>query len=223
MRRSEPRVLSDGRLDPRPLFRGVLHRHAALASVVGGLVLLALAGSARARLAAATYGLGLTAMFSVSAVYHSVWWHSRRVRERMRRLDHSTITLTIAGTYTPFGLLVLEDPIATLVLAFVWVGALSVTALNIVWAGAPRWASAISYTVVGWAGVVALPQMLENAGALVTVLVIIGGVLYSAGALVYARRRPDPLPASFGYHELFHLLVVAAAGVQFVAVAVVLI
>lgn len=197
----------------------MLHQWSALAAAAGGGVLVAVAASPRARLATLVYVLSLVAMLGVSAVYHRVWWRSPRARTTMRRLDHSAIFLVIAGTYTPFGLLVIEGTVAIVVLALVWGGGLAGVLLNVVWIGAPRWVGALVYLAVGWAGLVSLPQLWSGAGALVTVLVAIGGGLYTLGAVVYARRRPDPAPAVFGYHELFHALVVLAAAVHFAAVS----
>jgi hemolysin III len=190
----------------------------AVAVVAGGL-LVAFAPEARARLAALVYTVCVAAMFATSAVYHRRWWTTERARMIMRRLDHSTIALMIAGTYTPFSLLVLEGWLATAVLAAVWGGAVAGVVLNVMWPSAPRWVAAAVYLALGWVGVISMPQLFSRAGVLVVVLLMIGGVAYSLGAIVYARKRPDPWPRVFGYHELFHALVAVAAVAQFVAVA----
>ena len=137
----------------------------------------------------------------------------------MRRLDHSMIFLLIAGTYTPFGLLVLPGKLAFVVLAVVWGGALLGMALNMVWIDAPKWLSAIVYVSLGWVGITALPELVSQLGATATGLIVLGGVLYSAGAAIYALRRPDPVPEVFGYHEVFHALVIAAAVAHYAVVA----
>jgi hemolysin III len=216
-------VSSTESLDARPLpvkprLRGVSHRWAFFASLLAGGALAFLAPSRRAVAAAAIYALSLSALFGVSALYHEVTW-SVPVRRWMRRLDHSMIFLLIAGTYTPFGLLVLSGTLAGVVLAVVWSGALLGMALNLVWVDAPKWFSAIVYVALGWVAVMAFPQLVALLGATATGLLVLGGVLYSAGAAVYALRRPDPAPAVFGYHEVFHALVIAAAITHYVVVA----
>jgi len=158
-------------------------------------------------------------MFLTSAIYHRVWWQTTAARMWMRRLDHSTIALCIAGTYTPFALLVLDGWVATMVLVLVWAGTVAGVALNLLWPAAPRWLTAVVYLALGWVGVISMPQMFSNAGVVPTSFVIAGGLVYSLGAVVYARKRPDPIPHVFGYHEVFHALVAVAALVQFVAVA----
>ena len=137
----------------------------------------------------------------------------------MRRLDHAMIFLLIAGTFTPFGLLVLSGALAAVILTVVWAGAAAGIVLKLVWIDAPRWVSAALYVALGWVGVAALPELLVRMGWMATGLLVLGGLLYSAGALVYALRRPDPAPAVFGYHEIFHALVIAAALAQYAVVA----
>ena len=164
------------------------------------------------------YAVSLSALFGVSALYHEVTW-STPARRWMRRLDHSMIFLLIAGTYTPFGVLVLPGTLARVVLGVVWGGALLGMALNLVWIDAPKWLSAIVYIALGWVAVVAFPALVSQLGVTATGLIALGGVLYSAGAAVYALRRPDPAPAVFGYHEVFHALVIAAAVAHYAVVA----
>lgn len=137
----------------------------------------------------------------------------------MRRLDHAAIYLMIAGTYTPFGLLALTGAWRWTVLPVVWGGALAAIVLKLAWVDAPKWVAAAIAVALGWIGVVALPQLWDTAGIAGLLLLATGGVLYTGGAVVYARGRPDPYPAVFGYHELFHALVIAAAACQYVAVA----
>lgn len=203
----------------RPRLRGLFHQYAFVAAVAAGVSLVALAEGARARLACAIYAAALAAMFGASAVYHRVSWRSLRARAWARRLDHSTIFLFIAGTYTPFALLAFTGLVPAIVLACVWVGAALGVVLNVSWIDAPKWVTTPVYLLVGWVGVIALPQVFTELDIASAVLVVTGGILYSLGALVYATHWPDPFPAVFGFHEVFHVLVVLAAVTQFVAVS----
>ena len=137
----------------------------------------------------------------------------------MRRLDHSMIFLLIAGTYTPFALLVLEGTLATVILVVVWAGALGGIVLKLVWIDAPKPLVAVLYVMLGWVAVAAFPDLIQELGVTSTALVVAGGLLYTAGAVVYALGRPDPVPTVFGYHEVFHALVIAAAALQYAAIA----
>ena len=203
----------------RPRLRGLFHQYAFFAAVAAGVTLVALAEGARARLACAIYATALAAMFGTSAVYHRVTWRSLRARAWARRLDHSTIFLFIAGTYTPFALLAFTGMVPAIVLACVWTGAALGVALNVSWIDAPKWVTTPVYLLVGWVGVIAAPQVFTELHIASAVLVITGGILYSLGALVYATHWPDPFPATFGFHEIFHGLVVLAALTQFIAVS----
>jgi hemolysin III len=202
----------------RPRLRGVFHQYAFFVSIVLGATLVAVASGAGERISAAVFAASVAAMFGVSALYHRVTWQMS-VRRWMRRLDHAAIYLLIAGTYTPFGLLALSGAWRWTVLPVIWAGALAAIVFKLAWVDAPKWASAVIGVTLGWVGVVALPQLWDRVGSVGVALLGAGGVLYTAGALVYARRRPDPVPSVFGYHELFHALVVAAAGCQYAAVA----
>jgi hemolysin III len=213
-----------GRMDvafPKPRLRGVFHQWAFFAAVVAGMVLVALADGLRERFATWVYAAALAAMFGASAVYHRVDWRTPARRAWARRLDHSTIFLFIAGTYTPFALLAFQGTLAAVVLVTVWIGAVLGLAINLCWIDVPTWAGAIAYLAVGWVGVIAAPQLFSSLGIGAAVLVIIGGLLYTLGAVVYSLHRPDPFPAIFGYHEVFHVLVVAAVVLQFVAVSLI--
>ena len=179
-----------------------------------------LAGGAREAVASSVYVAALAALFGVSALYHRVAW-SPSVLTWMRRLDHSTIFFFIAGTYTPFALLAIEGWLSWVVLTVVWAGAVAGMLFSVAWIGAPKWVAALVYLALGWVGVVAAPQLFSGAGVAAATLVAVGGVLYTLGAIAYATRRPNRWAATFGYHEVFHALVVAAATVQFVAVALV--
>jgi hemolysin III len=205
----------------KPRLRGVFHQWAFFAAVAAGVVLVALADGLRERLATWVYAVALAAMFGASAVYHRVDWRTPARRAWARRLDHSTIFLFIAGTYTPFALLAFEGALAQVVLVAVWAGAVLGLAVNLCWIDAPKWIGAIAYLAVGWVGVIAAPQLFSSLGIAAAVLVVVGGLLYTLGAVVYAVHWPDPFPTTFGFHELFHVLVVAAAVVQFVAVSLV--
>ena len=203
---------------PKPRLRGVFHQYAFYVAVVAGGVLVAVSDSGRELLATWIYAAALAAMFGVSALYHRVDWKSPRVRTWMRRLDHSTILLLIAGTYTPFALLAFEGRLADVILVVVWAGAGAGLVLNLLWVDAPTWVTAIVFIALGWVGAVAVPELLEF-GVAPAALVFAGGALYTVGALAYAFKRPNPVPHVFGYHELFHLLVVGAAITHFVAIA----
>lgn len=203
----------------RPRLRGVLHQYAFFASLVAGTVLVAMAASPRARAAALVYGASLSALLGVSALFHRISWTTPRARRWMGRLDHSMIAVLIAGTFTPFAMLALPGHLGPTLLLVVWIGAAAGTLLHVLWADIPKWLSALSYVVLGWVGVVATPALLA-AGWTIPVLLLVGGLLYSLGAAVYALKRPDPVPAVFGYHEVFHALVVVAAGLHWAAVAI---
>jgi hemolysin III len=203
----------------RPRLRGVLHQYAFFVALVAALPLVLTARTARGALAAAVYAGSLASLFGVSALYHRVTW-SARARRWMGRLDHAMIGLLIAGTFTPFGLLVLADTPAGLVLPVVWAGAIGGVLLHALWIDAPKWLSAGLYVLVGWTGLVAFPHLVERLGWVATMLMALGGALYSAGAAVYALRRPNPVPDVFGYHEVFHALVIAAAIPHYAVVAV---
>ncbi len=201
----------------KPLLRGVSHEIAAGVALAGLVALVLLAPGPRARVGALVYGLSLVALFSVSALYHRPTW-SPRARLWMRRLDHSAIFLLIAGTFTPLCLL-LGDARAHTMLAVVWAGAGLGVLRALVWPRAPRMVATALYLVLGWAAVPLVPAMYRALGAGSIVLLAAGGLLYSVGAVIYATRRPDPFPKVFGYHELFHALVVGAAGLHFAVAA----
>jgi hemolysin III len=202
----------------RPRLRGIFHQYAFFVSLAAVAALVVLADSSREQVAIWIYGGSLAAMFGVSALYHRVAWRSLRVRAWMRRLDHSTILLLIAGTYTPFALLAFAGVIADVILAVVWAGAAAGLLLNLAWIDAPKWVTAPVFLALGWVGVIAMPELISF-GVAPTVLVFVGGALYTAGALAYALNRPNPLPHVLGYHEIFHLLVIGAAAVHYVAIA----
>lgn len=204
----------------RPRLRGVFHQWALVVAIPPGIALVASADGKTAKVAAAVFATSVAAMLGLSALYHRVTW-SPRWRLWMRRLDHAGIYGLIAGTYTPVGLLVLEGAWRSTMLAIVWGGALAAIALKLFWVAAPKWLAAAIAIGLGWIGVVIYPQLVSQAGMAAAALVLAGGLLYTAGAVVYVRRRPDPIPTVFGYHELFHALVVAAVALQYGAVALI--
>jgi hemolysin III len=223
VRSSTSRVLPmRGTVDPevrvKPRLRGVFHQYAFFVSLASGTLLVLLAATTRSSVAAAIYAASVSALFGVSALYHRVTWNGP-ARRRLRRLDHAMIFLLIAGTYTPVGLLVLKGTLATVVLAVVWGGAVAGIVLELVWTGAPRWLGGTVYLALGRVAVVAMPQLFARLGMAGGLLIVAGGLVYSAGAAVYALRRPDPVPAVFGYHEVFHLLVIAGVAAHFLAIS----
>jgi hemolysin III len=203
----------------RPRLRGVFHQYAFFVSLALGAFLVAAASGAEERFSATVFATAVAAMFGVSALYHRITWRPA-TRRWMRRLDHAAIYLLIAGTYTPFGLLALSGAWRWTVLPIVWGGSLAAIILKVAWVDGPKWVAAGIAIVLGWVGVVVLPQLWDHAGPTGVVLLAGGGLLYTAGAVVYASRRPDPVPTVFGYHELFHALVIAAAACQYAAVAI---
>jgi hemolysin III len=163
----------------------------------------------------AVYGAALLELYVVSTLYHAVKGRAKRI---LRRLDHTSIYVLIAGTYTPFALLAFEGKLADAILIVVWSGAAAGLVLNLFWVDAPTWLTALVFVALGWVGIVAVPELLDL-GVAPAVLVFVGGGLYTVGALAYAFKRPNPAPATFGYHEIFHLFVICAAAVHFIAIA----
>jgi hemolysin III len=205
-------------LPVKPRLRGVLHQYAFFVSLVLGAVIVIVAPDAKARLAAAIYAFAVSGLLGTSALYHRHTWQPH-ARMWMRRLDHSMIFVLIAGTYTPFSILVLHGTLARAILIVVWAGALGGIVLNLVWTSAPKWLTASVYLALGWVAVAAMPALARELGAVGVGLVMLGGLMYTAGAIIYATGRPNPAPATFGYHEIFHALVVAAAAAHFAVVA----
>jgi hemolysin III len=204
---------------PKPRLRGVSHQWAFVASLVAGAALIAMANGTREVVAASIYAFSLSALLGTSALYHRVNWEPGP-RRWMRRLDHTMIFVLIAGTYTPFALLVMEGTLADVILIVIWASAVGGAVLNLAWWDAPKWFTSAVYISTGWAAIAAMPQLWEKIGPVAVGLLALGGALYTAGALVYARQWPDPRPEVFGYHEIFHLLVIAAAAIQYAVIAV---
>ena len=201
----------------KPRLRGVFHELGFYAAVVVGVVVVLTAEPGRARVAGLIFASCVAFCFGASAVYHRPTWRPR-ARAWLARLDHAGVYLLIAGSYAPFAFIVLSRGWAVPVLAIVWGGALAAIVLKLFWLQAPKWLSAAIGLTLGWVGAVAFPQLLQL-GPVAIVLVAASGLLFTLGAVVYARRRPDPRPQLFGYHELFHVLTVAAVACEYVVVA----
>jgi hemolysin III len=205
---------------PTPKLRGLLHAGMFPVAIGAGGVLVAVAPSAAAKVAAALYAASAAMLFGVSAAYHRALW-SGRLQDVLRRFDHANIYLIIAGTYTPFAALALHGNIRLAVLTVIWAGAAAGLAFRMAWLRAPRWLYTSLYIGLGWTAVFVMPQLVRGAGLTAVILILAGGVLYSLGGVVYGLRKPDPLPRWFGFHEVFHALTVAAYIVQYVAVSLV--
>jgi hemolysin III len=204
----------------KPRLRGWLHAGAVPVAVVAGVLLVALSRGVDEVVACVVYAATTVLLFTVSAVYHRGRWGPRS-RGVLQRLDHANIFLIIAGTYTPFAVLLLQGGNRVALLAVVWTGAVLGVVLRLSWVAAPRWLFVPAYVVLGWVAVAFLPQLADAGGVAVLVLVAVGGVLYTTGAVVFATRRPDPYPTWFGFHEVFHSLTLLAYACQYVAVALV--
>jgi hemolysin III len=203
---------------PRPVLRGWLHLGALCVLAVAGPLLVASGRGFGERACLVVYVVALGLLFGVSALFHRVRWGTVG-RRRMRRADHSTIFIGIAGTYTAVAGLALTGGARVAILAIVWIGAIAGITLRQVWLDAPKWAVAVPYVVVGWCAVLVLPQLIDSLGVGGVLLLVAGGIAYTAGAVVYALKRPDPVPNVFGYHEVFHLCTVVGATLQFLVVA----
>jgi hemolysin III len=204
----------------KPLLRGVIHQGAFFVALAVAPLLILDADGTRAKAASAVFAGSVAACFGASALYHRVTW-TPNVRLWMRRVDHAGVYLLIAGTYTPVSLLVLSGAWRPTILAIVWGGATAAIVLKFAWVAAPKWLAVAIGMALGWVAVVALPQLVTRLEPWAVALLVIGGLTYTAGALVYARRRPDPVPAVFGYHELFHALTIVAVSCQYVAIALI--
>ncbi len=199
----------------KPLMRGRSHEYAFIASLTLAPIMIVLAPGVAPRFVVAVYVVGITGLFGISALYHRPAWGPTG-HALMRRLDHSMIFIAISATYTPIAVFALDDGIGTLVLWVVWFGTLSGIILHNLWPRAPYHLTAVPYVAVGWVALLAMKDIWNSLGVAGFVLVVVGGGLYTIGALVYALRRPDPWPSTFGYHEIFHLLVISAAALHYV-------
>ncbi|MCU1672507.1 MAG: Hly-III family protein [Frankiales bacterium] len=203
----------------KPRLRGVLHEAAFAISLVTGTVLICLADAGRERVAASIYSASVALLFGTSAAYHRGTW-SPRAHALMARLDHSMIFLLIAGTYTPFCLLLLDGTTRLVFLSIVWGGAITGIVLRNTVRRPARWLFVGLYLALGWVALGIMPDVLREGGLTVLALLLLGGLFYSVGAVVYARQRPDPSPSWFGFHEVFHALTLAAFVTHYVAVSV---
>lgn len=202
----------------KPRLRGVVHQYSFFVAVVLGAALVASASTTRGTVGATIYAVGVCGLFGVSALYHRRHWTPAE-RRWMRRADHAMIFVFIAASYTPIALLVLGEPLQTIILAIVWACAVVGIVLQFVWVDAPKTVQAPMYIAMGWVAVAAMPQILDELGPLSVVGLVAGGLLYTGGAVVYARGRPDPRPHHFGYHEIFHVCVTLAAACHYAVIA----
>ncbi len=202
----------------RPRLRGVSHRYAFFVSLALGVALVATAPPGWATAACAIYAAAVCGLFGTSALYHRISW-TPRGRRRMRRVDHSMIFVLIAGTYTPVAVLALRGTTQAAIIALAWGGALAGVVLKLVWVDAPKWLGAAIYVTLGWVSVICLGQLAAATGLLAVVGFTAGGVLYTTGAVIYALGKPNPWPGTFGYHEVFHALVIAAAALHYAVIA----
>ncbi len=202
----------------KPRLRGVTHEYAFFVSIGCGVALILAASDGRARLAAIIYAVAVSALFGTSALYHRVTWRPG-ARRWMRRLDHSMIFVMIAGTYTPVALLALKGSLANTILIVLWCGALGGVIFKLLWIDAPKWLFATVYALLGLVTAAVFGELPAAIGWLGVSGLAVGGVLYLIGAVVYASGRPNPWPRVFGYHEIFHALVILAAGLQYAVIA----
>ncbi|MFE2089572.1 hemolysin III family protein [Streptomyces sp. NPDC059460] len=217
---SEPGPAESAPAPVKPRMRGWLHAGMFPAVLIAGIVLIALTDSTRGRIACGIYIVTACLLFGVSAVYHRGTWGPRG-EAVLRRLDHANIFLIIAGTYTPLTLLLLPESTGRPLLWAVWAAAAVGIAFRVFWVGAPRWLYTPCYIAMGWAAVFFLPDFMRTGGIAVLVLVVVGGLLYSAGGVIYGIKRPNPSPRWFGFHEVFHSLTLAAFTVHYVGISLV--
>jgi hemolysin III len=202
----------------KPRLRGVSHQYAFFVSLATGAGLVVAASSGRARLAVGIYALAVSALLGTSALYHRVNWRPA-ARRWMRRLDHSMIFVLIAGTYTPVALLALRGTLASVILIVLWAGAIGGVVFKLLWIDAPKPLLAGVYVALGLVCAAVFGELPAAIGWLAVAGLVAGGVLYITGAVVYASGRPNPWPKVFGYHEIFHVLVIAAASLHYAVIA----
>ena len=209
------RTTCDGR--PRPRLRGLSHQIAFCAAVPAAVAVGLTTDGGVARAAGTAFAASVAAMFAVSSVFHRGSW-TAKVARRLGQLDHAMIYGLIAATYAPIGLLVVHRGWRLPILAVVWGGACLAAAIKIAWAKAPAWLPAAIATGLGWAAVIVIPQIISGIGMAGSALLLAGGIAYTVGAVVYVRQRPNPAPATFGYHEVFHVLVIAAVACHYATI-----
>lgn len=193
----------------KPKLRGIIHLVMSPVSLVVGLVLVTTASELRGRVTLSIFTLTAVTLFTCSALYHRIKW-SEKYRGLWRRIDHANIPILIAGTYTPFAVFLLNDSQRNILLTAVWIGALTTAFLRIVWLKAPRWLYVAAYILLGWAAIVYIPTFYQNGGVLVFILILLGGIFYTSGGVVYALKKPNFSVNWFGFHELFHAFTAAA-------------
>lgn len=220
MKAEATELLKEVAREVKPHLRGWLHLVTFPLSIAAGIVLIALSPDTTTRIATAIFAVSASMLFGSSALFHRGDW-SPRWHGVLRRLDHSTIFLLIAGTYTPFAIILLDGTSQRVLLWVVWGGALLGIAFRVFWIGAPRWLYLPVYVALGWASVFWLNDFAEAASTAVLTLIIVGGALYSLGGLVYGIKRPDPIPHWFGFHEVFHSFTIAAFAVHYVGVSMI--
>jgi len=203
----------------KPRLRGWLHAATAPLTLAAGIVLIVLSPNAATRVGSAIFAASALVLFTVSAIYHRGTW-SPRVWAFLRRFDHANIFLLIAGSYTPFTLLLLDGRDRTVLLTVVWAGAALGILFRIFWADAPRWLYTPIYIGLGWAAIFYFADFVENAGTAVLTLMVVGGALYTLGGLVYGLKRPNPSPAWFGFHEVFHTLTILAFVTHYIGISI---
>ena len=208
--------MTTGQIKPR--LRGVSHEYAFFVSLACGVALILAASDGRARLAATIYAVAVSALLGTSALYHRVTWRPS-ARRWMRRLDHSMIFVLIAGTYTPVALLALKGSLANTILVVLWTGALVGVVFKLVWIDAPKWLLAAVYVALGCVSAAVFGELPAAIGWLGAIGIALGGVLYVTGAVIYASEKPNPWPKVFGYHEVFHALVITAAALHYAVIA----
>ena len=201
----------------KPALRGVQHQWAAVVAAVMGFYLVASAPNSVGRVAVAIYSASLVLLLTVSAVYHRFDW-PHRTRMWLRRADHASIFLLIGGTYTPVTLLCLDPPANQQLMIVVWSGAVIGILASMFWPTAPKWVGAVLAIAVGYTIVPYFSRIAPNLSRMELALIVVGGIAYTAGAIVYAAKRPNPWPRTYGYHEIFHTLTLVGAGLHMVAV-----
>ncbi|NNN16142.1 MAG: hemolysin III family protein [Acidimicrobiaceae bacterium] len=213
----EPTPTTVAQTAVKPKFRGRLHQVGFFVSIPMGFAIVIAAPTAKAKIAVAIYSVCISLMLGTSALFHVHNW-TPEARRVMRRMDHAMIFAAVAGTYTPIAVLALHGTTQTLILWLVWVGGVLGAIQQLVWIDAPKWATAVVYLAIGWVAVAAVHEIYTSSGPWALGLIILGGILYSMGAVVYALRKPNPKPQIFGYHEVFHALVLAALISHYIAI-----
>jgi len=206
----------------RPKLRGIIHLVMSPLALVAGLTLVTITSELRGRVTLTIFTLTAVSLFTCSAIYHRVPW-SPAAKAVWRRIDHANIPLLIAGTYTPFSIYLLEKQQAVILLSLVWGGALLSGIFRVFWLSAPKWLYVPIYLALGWAAFIYFPDFYASGGSLVFTLIALGGVLYSAGAIIYAVKKPNLSINWFGFHELFHALTAAAFISHFIAAVLVIV